>query len=98
MVLNNGKIKFLSLYNGIDKQCVKVRLLYSVITLDQKSSGSSPDGATTKPASLAGFLFCDGRARQGIPPCGMTKFRDSGKFIRRSRQAKVEALTEQQKE
>jgi len=36
------------------------------------------------PALQPVFLFCEARARQGIPPCGMTQFRFSGKPVRRS--------------
>jgi len=43
MVLNNGNIKILSFYIGFDNQCVKVYMFYLLMTLDQKSSGSSPD-------------------------------------------------------
>ena len=38
----------LSLYLTIDNQCVKTRILYSRILLDQKSSGSRPDGTTKR--------------------------------------------------
>jgi len=38
----------LSLYDSIDIQCVKIRLLYYGITLYQKSSGSNPDSETKK--------------------------------------------------
>jgi hypothetical protein len=36
----------LSLQLSIDIQDVKIRILYSRILLDQKSSGSRPDGTT----------------------------------------------------
>jgi len=51
----------LSLYLTIDIQCVKIRILYSRILLDQKSSGSRPDGTTdNQPLAIyivSGFLF-----------------------------------------
>ena len=46
----------LSLYDSIDIQCVKIRLLYYGITLYQKSSGSNPD-SETKTAAFAAFLL-----------------------------------------
>ena len=39
----------LSLHNRFNNQCVKTRILYSRILLDQKSSGSCPDGTTKMP-------------------------------------------------
>ena len=36
--LNNGNVMILSLHNRLNNQCVKVRLLYSRILLDQKAA------------------------------------------------------------
>jgi hypothetical protein len=65
LVLNNGNIKILSFYNSIDIQCVKIRILYSVIALDQKSSGSSLGRAIKKAVQSGFFVAMEGRDRSG---------------------------------
>ena len=57
----------LSLYNSIDKQCVKLRSLYLLMILDQKATPSPPAGGEAgtgqqKHAPKPVSLFCTVRS------------------------------------
>jgi hypothetical protein len=65
----------LSFYINPDNQYVKIILLYFDMTLDQKSSGSSPDGATKSRKYLRLFVVTEGREACPDSSNGMRAYR-----------------------